>query len=137
MCSQVKNVLSLKFYFNHYVSTEVKFLYIPTKFLLKIALLKNYTTMALFYILSIRGQRNNNMRCSIHSMPRQTLWVSHFIKFPPLFCTLYQKVHFAHIQKIQDHVHWTIESFMNFVYKKNKTQSLISNDSIQFTPHVF
>lgn len=59
------------------------FLYIPTKFLLKTAFLKNYTTMALFYILSIRGQGNNNMRCSIHSMPRQTLWVSHNYYFAP------------------------------------------------------
>lgn len=70
-------ILFQPLYFNRGKDRISNFLYIPTKFLLKIALLKNYTTMALFYILSIRGQGNNNMRCSIHSMPRQTLWVSH------------------------------------------------------------
>lgn len=89
--------------------------------------------MALFYILSIRGQRNNNMRCSIHSMPRQTLWVSHCYILSLILRPISEGAFRSHLENARSR---PLESFMNFVYKKNKTRSLISNDSKQFTPHV-
>lgn len=92
--------------------------------------------MTLFYCLSLRGQGNNNMRCSIHTMSRQTLWVSRYYIPPPNVLRPTSKSAFRSFSE-NARSHSQLSLLWISCEKKNTRDLILYDSEIQFVRHFF